>query len=177
MLQRHLYVNGVALKYYLCSVRATVPVPVAARSKMWVCGRSPAEILGSNPTKGMDVCCECCVLLCRGLCDELITRPEESYRLWCVVECDLETSWMRRLWPTGGGGLLHHKKGLLCLMNGLWAGLNNFNYLYCQTLFLFIMQAVKSLVRAGLLFIWLWITLMYYFQGFCQLNGRDGLGW
>jgi len=27
----------------------------------------------------------------RGLCDELITRPEESYRLWCVM-CDLETS-------------------------------------------------------------------------------------
>jgi len=26
-----------------------------------------------------------------GLCDELITRPEESYRLRCVV-CDLETS-------------------------------------------------------------------------------------
>jgi hypothetical protein len=31
------------------------------------------------------------VLSGRGLCDELITRPEESYRLWCVV-CDLETS-------------------------------------------------------------------------------------
>jgi len=28
----------------------------------------------------------------RGLCDELITRPEESYRLCCVVVCDLETS-------------------------------------------------------------------------------------
>ena len=28
----------------------------------------------------------------RGLCDELITRPEESYRLWYVVVCDLETS-------------------------------------------------------------------------------------
>ena len=26
-----------------------------------------------------------------GLCDELITRPKESYRLCCVV-CDLETS-------------------------------------------------------------------------------------
>ena len=26
-----------------------------------------------------------------GLCDELITRPEESYRLCCVVVCDLET--------------------------------------------------------------------------------------
>jgi len=28
----------------------------------------------------------------RSLCDELITRPEESYRLCCVVVCDLETS-------------------------------------------------------------------------------------
>ena len=26
----------------------------------------------------------------RGLCDELITRPEESYRLWRVDMCDLE---------------------------------------------------------------------------------------
>jgi len=38
----------------------------------------------------MFVCCECCVLSGRGLCDELITRPEESYRLWCVVVSDLE---------------------------------------------------------------------------------------
>jgi len=38
----------------------------------------------------MFVCCECCVLSGRGLCDELVTRPEESYRLWCVVVCDLE---------------------------------------------------------------------------------------
>ena len=30
----------------------------------------------------------------RGLCDVLITRPEESYRLCCVVVCDLETSRM-----------------------------------------------------------------------------------
>jgi hypothetical protein len=29
----------------------------------------------------------------RGLCDELITRPEDSYRLWCVVVCYQETSW------------------------------------------------------------------------------------
>ena len=72
------------------------PVPVAARSKAYVCGRSPAEIVGSNPTGGMDVRCECCVLSGRGHCDELITRPEESYRLWCVVVCDLETSCMRR---------------------------------------------------------------------------------
>ena len=42
------------------------------------------------PGPWMCVCCECCVLSGRGLCDELITRPEESYRLWCVVVCDLE---------------------------------------------------------------------------------------
>jgi hypothetical protein len=47
----------------------------------------------------MDVCCECCVLSCRGFYHELITRPEESYLLWCVVVCDIETSRMRRPWP------------------------------------------------------------------------------
>jgi len=30
------------------------------------------------------VCCECCVLSGRGLCDELITRQEESYPVWLV---------------------------------------------------------------------------------------------
>jgi len=37
------------------------------------------------------------VLSDRGLCDGLITRPEESYRLWRVVVCDQETSKTRRL--------------------------------------------------------------------------------
>jgi hypothetical protein len=54
------------------------------------------------PGSWMIVCCECCVLSGRSLCDELITRPEESYRLWCVVVCDLETSRMRRPWPELG---------------------------------------------------------------------------
>jgi hypothetical protein len=66
-------------------------VPVAARFKAEVCGRSLADVVGSTLT-GMFVCCECCVLSGRGRGDELITRPEESYRLWCVVVCDLETS-------------------------------------------------------------------------------------
>jgi len=38
----------------------------------------------------MSLCFECFLLSGRGLCDELITRPKESYRLWCVVVCDLE---------------------------------------------------------------------------------------
>jgi len=38
--------------------------------------------IGLNPTGGMDVCLfECCALSGRGLCDELIICPEESYRL------------------------------------------------------------------------------------------------
>jgi len=50
----------------------------------------------------MSVCCECCVLSGRGLCVGLITCPEESYRMWCVIVCDLEISWMRRSCPNGG---------------------------------------------------------------------------
>jgi hypothetical protein len=79
-------------------------VPLAAPSKAYGCGRWPPEIVGSNPTRAwMSVYCECCMLSGRGLCDELITSPEESNRLWCVVECDLETSWVRRPWPAGAG--------------------------------------------------------------------------
>ena len=50
---------------------------VVARSKAWVYGRSLAGIVGSNPT----------VVVCvsgRGLCDGLITHPEESYGVWCI---------------------------------------------------------------------------------------------
>jgi hypothetical protein len=37
-------------------VGSNPPIPVAARSKAWVCGRSLAGIVGSNPDGGMDVC-------------------------------------------------------------------------------------------------------------------------
>ena len=48
----------------------------------------PLRLCVRIPAGGMYVClCECCVLSGRGLCDGLITRPEESYRLWRVV-CD-----------------------------------------------------------------------------------------
>jgi hypothetical protein len=60
------------------------PIPVAARSKAWVCGCSRAGIAGSNLTDDMNVYCECRVLSNRGLCDGPITRPEESYRVCCV---------------------------------------------------------------------------------------------
>jgi hypothetical protein len=79
----------------------------AGPSERAVCGCSPAEIEGSNPTWSTDICCECCVLPGKSLCDELITRPEKSYRLWCVVVCDLEISRMR---PALGRSAIGGKK-------------------------------------------------------------------
>jgi hypothetical protein len=67
-------------------------------------GSSAARLLGLGvriqPWAWMSVCCECCVLSGRDLCDGLITRPEESYRIWCV--CDLVALIMKRPWPTRG---------------------------------------------------------------------------
>ena len=58
------------------------------------------------------VCRERRVLSGRGLCDELITRPEESYRLCCVVVCDLETSRM-------GAAYLYDISRLRVKLNGI----------------------------------------------------------
>ena len=65
------------------------PVPVAAQSKAWVCGRTLSGTVGSNLARGMDVYRKCCILSSGGLCDELIASTEESYRVWCVIVCDL----------------------------------------------------------------------------------------
>ena len=59
-----------------------MPIPVAARSKAWVCGRSLAGAAISNPAGGwghgylflVSVLCRAG----RGLCVGLITHPEES---------------------------------------------------------------------------------------------------
>ena len=62
---------------------------MAARSKASVCDRSLAWGRGLDSRRGHG----CLSVVCcagRGLCDGLITRPEESYRLRCVVVCDLE---------------------------------------------------------------------------------------
>jgi hypothetical protein len=66
----------------LSSLRVWKTIPVSARSKAYVCGRWLAGIVGSNTAGGMDVCCECCVLSGRDVCDCVIIRPEESFRVW-----------------------------------------------------------------------------------------------
>jgi len=97
--QLHLVLIICITKYFI-ELNYTVPVPVAARRslaarllRLWV--RIP-------PGAWIFVCCECCVLSGRGLCDGLIIRSEESYRMWRVVVCDQETSQTRRLKPTRG---------------------------------------------------------------------------
>jgi hypothetical protein len=58
----------------------------------WPCGlrrgSAAARLLGLRvlipPGACMSVSCDCCVLSGRGFCVGMITRPEESYRLWCV---------------------------------------------------------------------------------------------
>jgi len=51
-------------------------------------GPAAARLLGMwvpiPPGAWMSVSCEYGVLSGRGFCDELIARPEESYRVWCV---------------------------------------------------------------------------------------------
>jgi len=104
-----------------CHYIEYLPVPVAARSKAWVCCCSPTESVGSSPNGGMSVvsvvccqvevsatglslvqrsplsvCCECCVSG-RDLCDGLIPCPEESYGCLSVVSvvcCQVEISAM-----------------------------------------------------------------------------------
>jgi hypothetical protein len=74
-----LYIYGV---HILDVSRSHTTTQAAHLLKSWV--RIP-------PGAWIFVFCECRVLSGRGLCDELITRLEQSYRLWCVVVCDLET--------------------------------------------------------------------------------------
>jgi len=96
---------------------------------LWPCGltrgSAAAHWLGLRvripPVAWISVCCECCVLSARGLCDGLITRPEESYRLWCVWvwswSLDSEEAlaqWGICIMAGGGGG------GVECMR--VWAG-------------------------------------------------------
>jgi hypothetical protein len=82
-------VAGVTLRKF-AAIQTEIPISVAAPSKSWVCGRSLAGIAGSSAAWGMNVCLlsvGCCQV--EVFCGGPITRPEESYRAWCV--CDIKT--------------------------------------------------------------------------------------
>ena len=55
---------------YIQHIQVLLPIPVAARSKAWVCGRSLAGIAGSNPAGGygcLSVVSVLCVVRLRSL--------------------------------------------------------------------------------------------------------------
>ena len=71
---QHLEVSGAVRHIYMSlgGQRLRLRSAAARLLRLWV--RIP-------PGTWKFVCCECCVLSGRGLCDEMITPPEESYQL------------------------------------------------------------------------------------------------
>ena len=69
-----------------------VQVSCFARQSHWLCSlrqrtvaaHLPGWQVQSPPCTTMYVLCKCCVFSSRGLCNELITHPEENYWIWCV---------------------------------------------------------------------------------------------
>jgi hypothetical protein len=81
-------------------------------------GSAAARLLGlwvrMPPGSWMSVSCECCVVSGRGLCDGLVPRPEESYRVSCVWSV---WSWSVQKW--GGCRAIKVKVFFLtCLLLG-----------------------------------------------------------
>ena len=97
----HLWRN---LKLILWTKKLCLPISVAEQSwgeglRPFACWNCVVRIpLGA----WLSVSCECCVFVSRSLCDGPIPRPEEPYRLCCVIVCDLQTSRMRQPWPELG---------------------------------------------------------------------------
>jgi hypothetical protein len=121
-----------------------VPTPVGARSKAWVCGRLLAVSVGSNPTAGMNVCRECCVLSGRGLCVGLITCPEDSrvWRVW-VWSSSLDNETLAR-W-----GLLNHGKR------------NNWSLFPCVASTLLIIYMFGRCIALSCVWIWSELLLLW----------------
>jgi len=99
------------------TTKRKVPIPVAARSKKWVCCLLLSGIVGSNPSETlMFVSFDFCVLSGRGLWVGLFILSEESYRVWCAWVWSWSFGIMRRAcgplgavapWEEGGGNKIN----------------------------------------------------------------------
>jgi hypothetical protein len=70
---------GLLMTLHCLGVAVSLSAPVAARPEAWVL---VAWTVGSNLARGMDVCARLSVFCVgRGLCDGLIDRPKEPYRM------------------------------------------------------------------------------------------------
>jgi len=97
------FCTEIAYPQCLCKTCPLLPISVTTLSKAWFFSRSLAAIAGSNPTGRMDVCL-LWVLSDIGICVGLITRLEESYRVWCVGmrSWSLENKEVLAHWEGGG---------------------------------------------------------------------------
>jgi len=87
-------------------------IPMAARINALVCDRSLVGIAGSNLAWAWtSVSCEWRVLSGRSVWVGLITRPEESYRLW-FLNMIVKPQMIRRAWTTGGCCAMENKISL-----------------------------------------------------------------
>jgi hypothetical protein len=79
-----------------------LPIPVAARSKAWDCSRSLARTMGSNTTRGMNICLSwvLCVVRKRSLRHAGHSSRGVLPTVVCLTVCDCESSTTRRPWPT-----------------------------------------------------------------------------
>jgi hypothetical protein len=121
------------------------------------------------PVSWMSVACECCVLSGRVLCDGPITRPEESYRLWCVIGCDLEIPKMRETWPVLGCCAIQKKKS--------WFEGNQLGGLCVDSSIIIILKRnfKKYSLKIWSTFIWHSIGNSGRPAGCCAMNGGEFL--
>ena len=77
-----------------------VLIPVATRSKAWVCSRSFPGIAGSNPAGVVEVGLVSMLCVDRGFCVVLIIHPEES------TDCGASLYVIPKPWQRGGLGQL-----------------------------------------------------------------------
>jgi hypothetical protein len=61
-----------------------IPIPMAARSKACICSPSLFGVCGFESRRGTSASCECCVQSGGNHSHDLISGPEDSYRMWCV---------------------------------------------------------------------------------------------
>jgi len=88
------------LRQTLCKGGAEIPFPVPDKkcpvylpSELHGAnGLHPLSMINSLNAELNPICYLLALLGAHHFLHELITRPEESYRPWCVVVCDLETS-------------------------------------------------------------------------------------
>jgi len=74
--------NMVMIETFFLLKAIKQPIPVAARYKASVCGSSLDGIAGSNPSVGMAVYCECCVL-------SEVCATSRILVQGCPTECDV----------------------------------------------------------------------------------------